>query len=95
MKLPLFIKQFEETPKKKRQQLFMEEIQHLISEEYNVLFDGFKPNEDFHYYKFVTEHDEYGVVEYFPKGDKIHIHKLGSDGWYDKGLRWIAENFEK
>lgn len=95
MEVPLFILEFEQTPKRLRQHLFMEETQHFLSEEYNAWFDQYKPHDEFHYTKFIAEHNEYGTVEYFPNGDRVHIHKFGSSGWHDKGLRWIAENFEK
>ena len=90
--LPLFVKQFEETNKKKRNQVFEEEVQYLLSEHCGVEFDAIKQDNQ-SYTHYITHNTIYGILEYFPKSDKIHIHKLGSDGWKDKGLRWMIENF--
>ena len=94
METPLFVLEFEQTKSNLRNKLFNDEIQHLLSEEYDAWFDAVK--EDYQTYThYFAEHNEYDTVEYFPKSDKVHIHKFGSSGWHDKGLRWIIENFEK
>lgn len=94
METPLFVLDFEQVKPSNRNKIFNDEVQHLISQEYDAWFDAVK--EDYQTYThYFAEHNEYGTVEYFPKSDKLHIHKLGNEGWHNKGLRWIIENFEK
>lgn len=87
---PLFVEKFEATGKKKRIDMFENEIFYLLSCDCDIEFEGIVHNDIlkkwFHY------SDSYGTVEYFPKSDRVHIHKLGTDGWKDKGLRWIINN---
>lgn len=46
-------------------------------------FDGIKVSID-------TQTDQYGIVDYFPKSNKLRIRKGNS--WEPRGLKWIRTN---
>jgi len=86
--MPLFVKQFEVTSKKNRPKLFEDTIQYLLLD-FGVEFSGTTKDV---FTRWFTESDKFGVVEYFPKGNKVHIHKEGTSGYKDGGLRWLIHN---
>lgn len=90
-KLPLAIKQYEIAHKKKRQQLFDKEIVHILAMEYSIEFEGYTGDS---YVRWFTYHDRFGKVEYFPTGNKVHVHRDGSAGYHQNGIRWIIENLK-
>ena len=92
-KYPLWIKQFEVSSKKSRSTLFENNIVWNISIDLGIEFIGDTSKAS--YTKWLYKDKEVGIVEYFPKSDKIHIHSQGIDGWKDEGLRWIYDSYGK
>lgn len=80
-----FIQIFEQTSKNVRPFLFEKETVHILSMDYGVDFEGVYVNGSvvwFHTNKY------YGRISFYPKSNKIHIHKYNK--WVDNGLRWIV-----
>lgn len=88
-KLPLYVKLFETTVKKKRSSLFENEIFYRVTSDLNIYIEG---RTDKSYTTYFLTHNEFGIVEYYPTGDKIHIHRDGGYGYKPNGLRWIFQN---
>lgn len=87
-----FVKQFESTHRKQRAALFESDTVHIIAIDYGIEFEGILEGK---YIRYLMDSPEYGKIEYYPKSDKVHIKKLGSDGWYENGLRWVIENLKQ
>lgn len=89
---PEWVDLYESTPKKRRGLLFKEMVYWNLSIDLNIGFEGYTSIAT--YVKWLHEDDKFGVIEYFPRSDKIHIHSEGSSGWREKGIRWIYDNLK-
>ena len=67
-----------------RSERFVEDWLPLLSKRYNVV-------ENNHKYTITTQ--DYGIVDYFPKANKILIRK--DNNWIKPGLKWIITNLTK
>jgi len=67
-----------------RSERFVEDWLLLLSKRYNIL-------ENNHKYTITTQ--DYGIVDYFPKANKILIRK--DNNWIKPGLKWIIANLTK
>lgn len=67
-----------------RSERFVEDWLLLLSKRYNIL-------ENNHKYTITTQ--DYGIVDYFPKANKILIRK--DNNWIKPGLKWIITNLTK
>lgn len=90
-KYPSWINMFESVSKKSKSKIFEDEIVWNINIDLGVEFIGNTASAS--YTKWLHKDNKIGMVEYFPKSDKIHIHSKGVDGWIDNGLRWIYDNY--
>ena len=67
-----------------RSERFVEDWLLLLSKRYNIL-------ENNHKYTITTQ--DYSIVDYFPKANKILIRK--DNNWIKPGLKWIIANLTK